>query len=111
MSILSDYLNESLAQEVINQGIDFVKTLPHTDIDLENHKIVVPFSKGTTEEDLMQEGMLGYWFVNHGFNVFFEYGDYEYTTKPTWTNYKGWNRASGHTAYLRNRTIMTITWR
>lgn len=81
-------------------------------IDIENHIITIPFSKDHTENDIpyiMQEGSIGKWYVDNGFNVSFEVRDVEYITKPIFearsmTSYKG------HKAYLRNRLVATITW-
>lgn len=74
----------------------------------DNSYIDVILPSGFTESTLMSEGMLGKWFEDHGYNVSFRTGDYEYTTKPEITNYRSMEKRKGHTAFLRNRCIMTI---
>ena len=112
----NESLNESageVTQQDIEQAIKFAesdKGHTHPLIDLENRIIKIPFGSSTTEADLMSEGMLGDWFKNHGFNVSFEKGDYEYTTQGEWINRRAWTRTAPKKAYLRNRLIMVITW-
>lgn len=108
---MKKYIRSSeISNDVVSKAIKFADDFRGSQVDLENHSIVIPFHPGATEEELMSEGMLGAWFVDNGFNISFGYGDCAYTTKPTWTNCRGWVRAKGHTAYLRNRLIATITW-
>lgn len=75
---------------------------------VDGDEIRVALNSTDTEELLMSEGMLGRWFADRGYDVSFTRGDFEYTTKPEWTNYRGIERSKGHKAYLRNRLIMTI---
>ena len=69
--------------------------------------VILP--KGYTEETLMSEGMLGRWFEDHGYNVSFRTGDYEYETQPEIINHRSMEKRKGHTAFLRNRCIMTVS--
>ena len=80
-----------------------------TTIDRENRAITYVCHKGVDKDMLMQEGMLGDWFIKHGFNIDFEVRDVEYITKGTF-DYHSLTNYRGHKAYLRNRTVMTITW-
>lgn len=77
--------------------------------DIDNHKIIIPFPSGVTEQDLMEPGMLGEWFKTKGFDISFRKGDMEYQTKGNF-NTASMRKEKGHTAYLRNRLIMTVTW-
>ena len=86
-----------------------LKTRKYYNLDYDRNILEMPCSAGITESDMLAEGMLGDWFKQKGFNVSFRKGDFEYTTKPTWINYRGSVQSKGHTAYLRNRLIMTIT--
>ena len=97
-------------KEVIEQAVEFAKGFKGNRIDTEEHMIIIPFGKDTTEEEVMGEGMLGKWFADNGFDITFSTGDIEYMTKGGWMNYSGWVKESGHKAYLRNRLIATITW-
>ena len=81
----------------------------HYNLDYDQDILELPCPVGITKEDMLAEGMLGDWFIQRGFNVDFYTGDFEYTTKPTWINYRGSVRSKGHTAYLRNRVIMRVT--
>ena len=80
-----------------------------TTIDRENQVITYVCCKGATQRMLTEEGMLGDWFIKNGFNVDFEVRDVEYVTKGTF-DYHSVTNYRGHKAYLRNRTVMTITW-
>lgn len=93
----------------VDQAVKFAKDHKGSTIDLNNHKIVIPFSKDSTEEDLMSEGMLGKWFIDNGFNIEFTRGDMEYTTQDKF-NSRSMNRTRGQKAYLRDRLIGIITW-
>lgn len=93
----------------VDQAVKFAKDHKGSTIDLNNHKIVIPFSKDSTEEDLMSEGMLGKWFIDNGFNIEFTRGDMEYNTQDKF-NSRSMNRTRGQKAYLRDRLIGTITW-
>ena len=104
------YIKSSTAEDVLEQAINFASRFKGSQVDKANHVIIIPFSKGTTEEDLMEPGMLGAWFRDNGFDVEFSTGDMEYTTKPEWMNYRGWVQSKGHSAMLRNRTIGKFTW-
>ncbi len=70
--------------------------------------VLIACPKGITQEDMLEDGYLGNYFVNEGFVVTFSTGDFEYTTKPACYNYRGAGYFKGHKAYLRNRLIMTI---
>lgn len=100
---------ESVSQQAIDQAIKFANGFKGSVVDLNNHTIIIPFSKDSTEEDLMSDGMLGKWFVDNGFDVSFEKKDVEYTTKDKFST-RSMNRTKGHSAYLRNRLVATITW-
>ncbi len=102
--------SETLSSTVLHQAIDMIKCFDHTEYDVDNHRIVVPLSPGVTEDELMQDGMLGKWFVDHGFNLSFTVGNFEYTTKGTFNSRAMRRENAGNTRYLRNRLIMTITW-
>lgn len=78
--------------------------------DEQARRIRVVMPKNIEESDIMDDGMIGSWLVEHGFEVSFEKGDWEYTTNPTVINSRGMYSQKGHKAYLRNRVIMTITW-
>ena len=99
-----------MTDEILKRAVEFAeKGEKGTTIDLENRRIVFVMWKNVTEEKLMAEEMLGDWYKKNGFNLAFEVRDVEYMTKGTFdahscTNYRG------HKAYLRNRTVMTITW-
>ena len=99
-----------ITPQVLSEVEDQIKSLRGSYIDRDNHVVVVPFPKGFTEEEVMQEGMLGDWFVKKGFQASFEQGDHEYITQPEWINYRGSVRSKGHKAYLRDRLIGKFTW-
>lgn len=99
-----------MMNETIKQAIEFAKSHKGAQASVEDKTIVIPFSSGTTEADIMEDGMLGKWFSDNGFSISFRTGDVEYMTKGGWINYRGAVRSSGHVAYLRNRLIMTATW-
>lgn len=86
-----------------------LKGRKYYNLDYDNDILEIPCSAGITEDEMLEDGMLGDWFKQKGFNVSFRKDDFEYTTKPTWINYRGSVQSKGHTAYLRNRLIMTIT--
>ena len=86
-----------------------LKSRKYYNLDYDNNVLEIPLSTGITEEEMLEPGMLGDWFKQKGFNVSFHTGDFEYTTKPTWINYRGSVQSKGHTAFLRNRLIMTVT--
>ena len=98
-----------ISDATLQQAVAMVKSNRQAVVDLANHSIIVPCSSGVTEEDLMSEGMMGRWFEDHGFDVSFSTGDFEYTTKDQF-NPRSMSRSSGHKSYLRNRLIMKITW-
>ena len=98
------------SDDVIQKAVDFASDFKGSQVDLQNHVIIIPFSPGISEEFVMEPGMLGRWFADNGFNVEFSKGDVEYTTKPEWTNYRGLERSKGHKAFLRNRLIGKFTW-
>ena len=102
-------IESNLPDEVIRKAAEFAKGFKGSKIDLDNHIIVIPFSKDSTEEDLMSEGMLGKWFSDNGFDIEFTRGDLEYTTQDKF-NSRSMNRTRGQKAYLRDRLIGTITW-
>lgn len=103
-------VSASITNDVLQQAFDFAKRFKGAELDEANRTIIIPFSKGTTEEDLMEPGMLGAWFRDNGFDVEFSKGDMEYTTKPEWMNYRGWVQSKGHKAMLRDRVIGKFTW-
>lgn len=104
------HASNDLDPEMILKIKEMIKRLKGSWIDEENHVITVVFPKGTTKEDAMEDGMLGAWFRDNGFDYVFEQGDYEYTTQDTWRNYRGWDREKGHKAFLRDRLIGRFTW-
>jgi len=85
-----------------------------TIVDKVNHRIEFVCCKGASESLLMTEGMLGDWYVKNGFNVSFEIKDVPYDTKARLRSGCRFgalgSNVPSHTAYLRNRTVMTITW-
>ena len=102
-------IESNLPDEVIKKAVDFAKDRKGSKIDLDNHVIVIPFSKDITEDDLMSDGMLGKWFTDNGFKIEFSRGDVDYTTQDKF-NSRSMNRTRGQKAYLRDRLIGTITW-
>ena len=102
--------SSTIADNILQQAINFANRFKGSQVDTSNHTIIIPFSKGMTEEELMEPGMLGSWFQENGFNVEFSTGDMEYTTKPQWMNYRGWVQSRGHSAMLRDRVIGKFTW-
>ncbi len=105
-----DTNKKEIDQETLWQAQKFAETFKGHKIDLENHEIVIPFMKGTSESDVMNEIGLGTWFKDNGFDIQLERKDVEYTTKGEWTNYRGWERSKGHPAVLRDRLVLTATW-
>lgn len=99
-----------ISNEILIQAFNHAKSFKGHIIDESNHTIIIPFNKGITEQDVMDDGMIGKWFIDNGFHVSFEIRDFEYTTKDTWINYKGFTRSKGHKATLKNRLIATITY-
>lgn len=100
---------ESVSQQAIKKAVEFAESHKGSVIDLDGHKIVIPFSKDSTEEDLMSDGMLGKWFIDNGFDISFEKRDVEYVTKDKFS-VRGMNRTKGHKANLKDRLVGTITW-
>lgn len=98
-----------MTSEIINKAVYHAECIKHSKIDTENHIIEIPFGYSDKEETLMEEGMIGKWFADNGFNVSFRKGDYEYQTKGEF-NSIAMLKTKGHTAYLRNRLILTATW-
>ena len=96
--------------ETIQEARKFAERFKGSIFDEAEHYILIPFSKGATEEELMSDLGLGKWFQDNGFDIEFHKGDAEYTTKPTWMNYRGWTQSKGHTAMLRDRLIMEARW-
>lgn len=119
MSAVKEILSGKSVRSVLLESVDrntLLAAQKHAEgfkgatVDLENHVIIIPLYSNSTEEELMSDGMLGAWFRDNGFDVSFSRGDVEYQTKPQWTNYRGMQRSKGHTAYLRNRLILTARW-
>ena len=102
--------SDDISYALLKQAMDMVKCFDHTEYDIANHRIVVPLSPRTTQDDIMQEGMLGKWFVDNGFELSFTTGDFEYLTKGTLNTRAMRREGAGNKRYLRNRIIMTITW-
>lgn len=98
--------------DVLNQAVYHAKSSGDrgTIIDLDNHLMVIPFSSGTTKEDLFEEGMLGDWFIQNGFKVDTEVRDFEYSTKGTFNPRSMTRYNAGNKRYLKNRVVLTITW-
>ena len=80
-----------------------------TTIDKVNRVITYVCDKHVTVSMLMDDEMLGDWFVKNGFKVAFERRDVEYITKGTYDSHSC-TSYRGHKAYLRDRIVMTITW-
>ena len=97
-------------KQIVAKAIEQIKVFKVADVDLDNKQMIIPFDKGITEEDVMSECGLGQWFVDNGFDISFVVGDYEYTTKAKFINYRGLVMDKGHKAFLRNRLIATVTW-
>ena len=100
-----------LDKDIIKQAVEFVRCFRGCHVDIPNCTIVVPLDAGMSKEQFMAEGMLGDWFIQHGFDISWSHGDHEYETQPEWRNSYAWNRNKGRKAYLRDRDIATITWR
>ena len=98
-----------IPENIIRKAVEFVEKLKGSTGDLDNHVITIVFPSGVTKEEIMQEGMLGNWFVKNGFNVSCEVKDVEYMTKGD-TDWKRLYKAKGNKAWLRNRTVATVTW-
>ena len=94
----------------ITDAINISKRFKGAKVDIDSRTIILPCSKGITEEELLWDGMLGKYFMDCGFNVSFETMDIEYTTKGKWINYTGCVFEKGHTAWLRNRLCMILKW-
>ena len=99
-----------ITNTVLYQAYAFAQNHKGFIADMDNKHIEVPFDKGVTEELVMEEGMLGRWFVDNGFSVKFEVKDVAYNTKGSWVNYSGAVRSDGHVAYLRNRLVAIVEW-
>ena len=99
--------SNTISDAILQQAITFAKGIKGSTVDLDNHIITIPFS--STEQELMEDGMLGSWFKNNGFDISFERRDVEYQTKGSF-NTRSMTKYSGHTAILRNRLVMTATW-
>ena len=100
---------ESVDNQIVQQAVKHAESFKGNMVDLENCTIVIPFPSGVTEQDLMEPGMLGEWFKSNGFDISFRKGDVEYQTKGNF-NTASMRKEKGHTAYLRNRLIMTVLW-
>lgn len=83
-----------------------------TIIDIPNHKIVIVFGAGVSDEsDLFDPEIgLGTWFIQNGFNVDTEVRDVEYLTKGTFNARAMRRENAGNRRVLKNRLVMTITW-
>ena len=104
------YIKSSgISTSVLDQAVKFAEGFKGATIDVDNHLIVIPFSSNSSEDELMSEGMLGKWYVDHGFDISFNRGDLEYQTKGEF-NSRSMTKYRGHKANLRNRLIATITW-
>lgn len=105
----------TIPDDIIKTAISYASSGDKgTIIDRDNHRIDFVCSKGVSESFIMEEGMLGDWYAKNGFDVSFDVKDVPYDTKArTKEGYRfgalGSNIPS-HTAYLRNRLVMTITW-
>lgn len=96
----------------LNIAFDIARRFKKHTIDEENHVITFPFSSGRTLDDvpeIMSDGCVGKWYADNGFSISFEVRDVEYTTKPIF-NTRSMTGYRGHTAFLRNRLVATITW-
>lgn len=102
--------SKEITPQVLFEAEEHIKGLKGSSVDRDNHIITVVFPKGFSEDDAMEDGTLGSWFRDKGFDISFSQGDHEYTTQDTWRNARGWSREKGHKAYLRDRLIMTATW-
>lgn len=100
----------TISNDILKQAIQFAEGFKCCKIDRDNHIIIIPLDANMSYETFMKPGMIGDWFLQNGFDIEWSHGDVEYTTQPEWRNSRGWNRDSGHKAYLRNRDIATITW-
>lgn len=100
-----------IPDDVVNHARDLLESRADkgSTIDIPNHRMEIVWFKGATESGLMEEGMMGDWLKQHGFDLSFEIKDVEYTTKGTF-NPRSMSKYRGHTAYLRNRLVMTVTW-
>lgn len=98
-----------IPQSILQQAIEFAEGFKGSTVDLANHRITIPFGSDSTVDFLMDDGMLGRWFADNGFDISFEKRDVEYTTKGDF-NVRSMIKYKGRTAYLRNRLVMTATW-
>ena len=103
------YIKCSVDNSTLQKAVDFADGFKGSQVDLENHTIIIPFYATSTEEELMSEGMLGRWFADHGFTVSWSRGDVEYMTKGEF-NTRSMTKYKGRKANLRNRLIGTFTW-
>lgn len=93
------------AQRFVIEYKDMLKPFRY---EAKEDRVIIVFPKHTTVEDLTDDGAIGKYFAEKGFDVLFETGDFEYTTKPVCYNQRGMNYIKGHKAYLRNRLMMII---
>ena len=101
-----------MKESIILLAINYAEKFKGYTINTDKKIITIPFSAGRSKDDiqeLMQPGSLCNWYVENGFNVSFEVRDVEYTTKPIF-NTRSMTGYRGHTAFLRNRLVATITW-
>lgn len=106
-----------IPNDIINQAVYHAESSGDkrgTTIDIPNHKIVIVFGTGTTEDDLdelfAKDIGLGDWFIQNGFDVSVETKDVEYLTKGTFNARAMRRDNAGNRRCLRNRLVMTVTW-
>ena len=96
--------------KILSEAVQHAEVFKGAMIDKDGRQIIIPFSKGITQEDVLSDTGLAKWYIDNGFNIAFTQGDYEYITKPQFINYRGAVIDKGHKALLRDRLIATITW-
>jgi hypothetical protein len=98
-----------IPKSTLDQAVEFAEGFKGSTVDLANHRIVIPFGPDSTVEFVMDDGMLGKWFADNGFDISFEKRDVQYLTKGEF-NTRSMIKYKGRPAYLRNRLVMTATW-
>lgn len=101
--------SSTISKSIVDQAVEFAEGFKGSTVDLDNHIITIPFGSDSTVDFVMDDGMLGKWFEDNGFDISFEKRDVEYMTKGEF-NPRSMTKYKGRTAYLRNRLVMTATW-
>ena len=106
----------TIPDDVVKQARDYLEGSGDKGsiIDIPNHRMEIVWYKGATEDKIMEEGCMGDWLKQRGFNLSFEVKDVPYTTQSRTREGCRFgalgSNIPAHTAYLRNRLVMTVTW-